>query len=74
MIEGETRILAANMSIEDIFKGRTEFKDKIVHTVEDELSKMGLTIYNANIKELQDSKDSKYFSYLSMKISVDAEN
>jgi len=37
MIEGETRILAANMSIEDIFKGRTEFKDKIVHTVETEL-------------------------------------
>lgn len=23
MIEGETRVLAANMSIEDIFKGRT---------------------------------------------------
>lgn len=25
VIEGETRVLAANMSIEDIFKGRTEF-------------------------------------------------
>jgi len=23
MVEGETRVLAANMSIEDIFKGRT---------------------------------------------------
>ena len=52
MIEGETRILAANMSIEDIFKSRTEFKDRIIKTVESELQTLGLHIYNANIKEL----------------------
>ncbi len=52
MIEGETRVLAANMSIEDIFKGRTTFKEEIVKNVQEELSKLGFTIFNANIKEL----------------------
>jgi hypothetical protein len=37
VIEGETRVLAANMSIEDIFKGRTEFKTNITKAVEEEL-------------------------------------
>ena len=68
MIEGETRVLAANMSIEDIFKSRQEFKNHIVSSVSDELSKLGLTIYNANIKELSDSNAGKYFSYLSQKV------
>jgi len=74
MIEGETRVLAASMSVEDIFKGRTEFKESIVKNVQVELDKLGLTIFNANIKELQDSAQSKYFSYLAQKISADAEN
>lgn len=74
MIEGETRVLAANMSVEDIFKGRTEFKENIVRNVQVELDKLGLTVFNANIKELQDSAQSKYFSYLALKISADAEN
>ena len=74
MIEGETRVLAASMSVEDIFKGRTEFKENIVKSVQIELDKLGLTVFNANIKELQDSEQSKYFSYLAQKISADAEN
>ncbi|KRX07136.1 hypothetical protein PPERSA_09350 [Pseudocohnilembus persalinus] len=74
MVEGETRVLAANMSIEDIFKGRTEFKQEIINNVQHELEKLGLFVVNANIKELQDSKDSRYFSYLSQKVSADAEN
>ena len=66
MIEGETRVLAANMSIEDIFKNRTEFKNSIVTNVEEELKKLGLTVFNANIKELSDSAEgSKYFKFLS---------
>ncbi len=52
MIEGETRVLAASMSIEEIFKGRTNFKTKIIDMVQEELSKLGLAIFNANIKEL----------------------
>lgn len=74
MIEGETRMLAANMSIESIFNGRAEFKEKIVHNVQEELSKLGLTIFNANIKELQDGPDSRYFKALAQKIAADAEN
>lgn len=74
IIEGETRVLAANMAIETIFKGRSEFKEKIVHNVQSELAKLGLTIFNANIKELQDGPDSRYFKALAQKIAADAEN
>lgn len=42
--------------------------------VQEELGKLGCRIYNANIKELQDSKDSRYFSSLAQKISAEAEN
>lgn len=38
------------------------------------MSKLGLSVFNANIKELQDSNESKYFSFLSQKVSADAEN
>jgi len=74
IIEGETRVLAANLSVEKIFKDRNTFKVDLIHKIEEELTNLGLTVYNANIKELQDSKDSKYFTSLAQKISADAEN
>jgi len=74
MIEGETRVLAANMAIEEIFKGRTEFKEAMIKGVHHELDKFGLSVLNANIKELQDSAQSRYFSFLAQKITADAEN
>jgi len=74
IIEGDTRVLAANMSVEDIFMNRTEFKENIIQSVQVELDKLGLTVLNANIKELQDSAQSKYFSFLAQKVSAEAEN
>lgn len=46
VIEGETRVLAATLEIEEIFNGRDAFRDKIIATVQDELSQFGLKIYN----------------------------
>lgn len=74
VIEGETRSLAANQSIEDIFKARTVFKNDIVNIVQKQLDHYGLEIYNANVEELKDSKSSNYFYYLSQKINAEAEN
>lgn len=74
IIEGETRSLSANLSIEDIFTGRAAFKQEIVQHVKSQLDQYGLEIYNANIEELKDSASSNYFASLSQKIKAEAAN
>lgn len=74
IIEGETRSLSANLSIEDIFTGRAAFKAEVVGNVKAQLDQYGLEIYNANIEELKDSDTSNYFRSLAQKIKAEAEN
>ncbi len=74
IIEGETRSLAANQAIEDIFAARGAFKDDIVKSVQTQLDQYGLDIYNANVEELRDSDTSNYFKSLSQRIKAEAEN
>lgn len=73
VIEGETRVLAAQMTIDEIFNDRASFKDKIVKNVQLELDQFGLKIYNANIKELQDSPGSEFFQFMRQKTRQEAE-
>lgn len=74
IIEGETRSLAANQSIEDIFTARDVFKRDVVTNVQSQLEQYGLMIYNANIEELKDGPTSNYFGSLSKRIKAEAEN
>lgn len=74
IIEGETRSLAANQPIEEIFAARASFKDDIVLSVQKQLEQYGLEIYNANVEELKDSETSNYFKSLSQRIKAEAEN
>lgn len=74
VIEGETRGLAASLDIEEIFNGRDKFRTDIISSVQDELSKFGLVIYNANIKELEDAKGSEYFVHMRQRKLASAEN
>ncbi len=74
IIEGESRALAAGLSIEDIFTARNEFKNSIINQVQPQLDQYGITIYNANIEELKDSDSSNYFKSLSLRIKSEAEN
>lgn len=74
IIEGETRALSANLQIEEIFSGRSEFKNEIVTNVQEQLDKLGVEIINANIEKLEDSANSNYFVSLSKKINSEAEN
>ncbi|KAG0172627.1 hypothetical protein DFQ28_010172 [Apophysomyces sp. BC1034] len=74
VIEGETRVIAAAMSMEEIFKERRTFKDMVVRNVQSELDHFGVFIYNANIKSLQDTAGSEYFSYLRQKTQEGAVN
>ncbi|KAF3447075.1 hypothetical protein FNV43_RR12255 [Rhamnella rubrinervis] len=54
IIEGETRVLAASMTMEEIFRGTKEFKQEVFGKVQLELNQFGLLIYNANVKQLVD--------------------
>jgi flotillin len=74
IVEGETRIVAASMDIEEIFNGRESFRKNIINTVQVELAKFGLLIYNANIKEMEDSVGSEYFGVVRQKKKAEAEN
>ncbi|CAM0905012.1 unnamed protein product [Alopecurus aequalis] len=74
IIEGETRVLAAELTMEEIFKGTKSFKEKVFTQVQEELNQFGLVIYNANVKQLVDVPGHEYFSYLGQKTQQDAAN
>ncbi|KAL8794684.1 MAG: hypothetical protein Q9195_002759 [Heterodermia aff. obscurata] len=74
IIEGETRVIVSGMTMEEIFKERQVFKTKVIENVQSELNQFGLKIYNANVKELQDTAGSEYFKFLSRKAHEGASN
>ncbi|KAK5058899.1 hypothetical protein LTR84_011163 [Exophiala bonariae] len=74
IIEGETRVIVSSMTMEEIFKERQIFKQKVIENVQKELDQFGLCIYNANVKELQDTPGSEYFAFLSRKAHEGASN
>ncbi|XVF75751.1 hypothetical protein PTKIN_Ptkin13bG0212200 [Pterospermum kingtungense] len=74
IIEGETRVLAASMTMEEIFKGTKDFKYEVFEKVQVELNQFGLYIYNANVKQLVDVPGHEYFSYLGQKTQMEAAN
>ncbi|KAK7283108.1 hypothetical protein RIF29_12396 [Crotalaria pallida] len=74
IIEGETRVLAASMTMEEVFKGTKEFKQEVFEKVQLELNQFGLLIYNANVKQLVDVRGHEYFSYLGQKTQMEAAN
>ena len=60
--------------MEEIFKERQVFKTRVIENVQTELNQFGLRIYNANVKELQDTAGSEYFKFLSRKAHEGASN
>eukprot|EP00835_Amoeboradix_gromovi_P000353 NODE_12_length_45166_cov_0.552511.p8 type:complete len:431 gc:universal NODE_12_length_45166_cov_0.552511:10573-9281(-) len=74
IVEGETRVLAAALTMEAIFEGTKKFKSDIFDKIQLELKHFGLFVYNANIKQLEDTPGHEYFSYLGKKIQVEAQN
>ena len=74
IIEGETRVIVSSLTMEEIFRERQIFKNKVIQSVQVELNQFGLKIYNANVKELQDTPGSEYFKFLSRKAHEGASN
>ena len=64
IVEGETRGLTANLTVEEMFNAKDKFRQEVVEKIQFDLDKMGLNIYNANIKEMGDyDENNKYFEY-----------
>jgi flotillin len=74
IIEGETRSIVSNMTMEELFNNRRLFKRQVIECVQNELDQFGLRIYNANVKELQDMGESKYFESLARKAHEGAQS
>ena len=63
IIQGETRVLTAQMDLNDLFSDREKFKIEVVAKINDVINPLGLQIYNANIAELADLDDkNRYFA------------
>lgn len=92
IIEGETRSIVSNMTMEELFNNRRLFKSQVsspsslidftsmliqpqvIECVQKELDQFGLRIYNANVKELQDMGESRYFESLARKAHEGAQS
>lgn len=74
IIEGETRSIVSNMTMEELFNNRRLFKAHVIECVQKELDQFGMRVYNANVKELQDMGDSKYFESLARKAHEGAQS
>ncbi|XP_044444512.1 flotillin-like protein 2 [Triticum aestivum] len=72
MIEGETRMLVAQLTMDEIFTCTKKFKQEVFSNVQKELDQFGLFIYNATVKQLVDVSRHEYFSYLGEKTQQEA--
>lgn len=75
VIEGETRMLTANMSVEELFSSKEKFKDMVTNKVQEDLKPYGIRVYNANIQDLTDY-DTKnlYFEFRKQRAVQNANN
>jgi flotillin len=63
-LEGTTRTLSGQLSIDELFHNRDAFRDKVVSGVQSELQEIGLEIVTANIQEMGDyDEKNQYFAY-----------
>lgn len=67
IIQGEARVAAGKIKLDDLFNNRQQFKEALVKEINGELTQFGLKVYNANIEELKDLKGNEYFSKMKQK-------
>jgi flotillin len=74
IIQGESRILTAEMELEKLFNDRDNFKHQITDKINGLLEEFGLRAMNVNIEELIDNDGSEYFKYMKKKALEKAVN
>lgn len=64
IIEGETRGLTSQLTVEEMFNAKDKFRSDVVEQINQDLNGIGLRVINANIKEMSDyNDDNKYFEF-----------
>jgi len=56
ILEGKTRAVIGTMTVEDIYRGRGEFADKVIKSVENEFYRVGLTLLSFALREISDTQ------------------
>jgi flotillin len=74
VIHGESRVLAADLSVEELFRDREKFKHTVSDKIQMILNQYGLKINNANIEEIQDLPGSEIFKFLRLKATEGINN
>jgi flotillin len=74
VIHGESRVLAADLSVEELFRDREKFKHTVSDKIQLVLNQYGLKINNANIEEIQDLPGSEIFKFLRLKATEGINN
>lgn len=63
VIQGEARVMTANMDLNELFSDRNQFKSTVVEKINQTVEPFGIAVYNANIAELSDlDRDNQFFS------------
>ncbi len=74
VIHGETRILSADLNVDELFRDREKFKHTVSDKIQIVLNQFGLKINNANIEEIQDLPGSEIFKFLRLKATEGINN
>jgi flotillin len=56
ILDGKMRAAIGTMAVEEIFRGRQEFADKVTQSVEAEFTQMGLSLISFALKEISDTQ------------------
>lgn len=56
ILDGKMRAVIGTMSVEDIYRGRHDFAEKVIQAADKELSAMGLSLLSFALKELSDTQ------------------
>ena len=56
ILDGKMRAVIGTMSVEDIYRGRQDFSEKVSKTVQKEFSEMGLRLLSFSLKEITDTQ------------------
>jgi len=56
VLEGKMREVIGTMTVEDIYRGRTEFNRRVGESVRDEFARMGLVLLSFSLKDFSDTQ------------------
>jgi len=56
ILDGKMRAVIGAMTVEDIYRGRHDFADKVIESVKKDFSNMGLKLLSFSLKEISDTQ------------------